>query len=547
MSDSPGNVAASSVDQEPTRRRALARSRWRASGWRGAGPPAAPEGNDADGYAPRAFPLMDMALLASREATVPVPEATAARFRDLLDRHTAAHAVVVDRDAEAVQEVRSRERCYRRSLVVADVVAAYSAVWVAITLVGGGALRPLFLVIAPVIVLAAKLGGLYDRDELVLDHSTLNELPRLVNLATMLALVFWLARHYVVVGVPTTLDLLMLWVLLTAALVVARTLARLAARTLAPVERCLLIGRHNVFEQLQRRFEGYKGVGLIELVKPEDIAQDHTMLREIAERDNIHRIIIDTDATDASTTLETVRAANATGLQVSLVPSLLGAVGGSVVFDDIGGLVLMGVPRFGLSRSSHALKRAFDLSGATMVSILATPLVLILAIAIKLDARGPVLFSQTRVGRDGMPFRMFKFRTMIDGADRLKESLRSHNEADGIFKIEADPRITRVGRLLRRTGIDELPQLLNVLAGDMSLVGPRPLVLDEDSRVTGFDRHRLHLTPGITGRWQTLGAARVPLAEMVKIDYLYIANWSPWADFKIIVETVGYLARGRGQ
>jgi len=142
---------------------------------------------------------------------------------------------------------------------------------------------------------------------------------------------------------------------------------------------------------------------------------------------------------------------------------------------------------------------------------------------------------------------MLKLRSMIDGADTLKESLRARNEADGLFKIDADPRITRVGRLLRRSGVDELPQLLNVLAGDMSLVGPRPLVLDEDSRVTGFDRQRLQLTPGITGRWQTLGAARVPLAEMVKIDYLYIANWSPWNDFKIVVETIGYIARGRGQ
>ncbi len=142
---------------------------------------------------------------------------------------------------------------------------------------------------------------------------------------------------------------------------------------------------------------------------------------------------------------------------------------------------------------------------------------------------------------------MLKFRSMVDGADAMKDALREHNEADGLFKIDADPRITRIGRLLRRTGLDELPQLFNVLTGDMSLVGPRPLVLDEDLRVTGFDRHRLHLTPGITGRWQTLGAARIPLEEMVKIDYLYIANWSPWADFKIIVETVGYLARRRGQ
>jgi lipopolysaccharide/colanic/teichoic acid biosynthesis glycosyltransferase len=142
---------------------------------------------------------------------------------------------------------------------------------------------------------------------------------------------------------------------------------------------------------------------------------------------------------------------------------------------------------------------------------------------------------------------MLKFRTMVDGADAMKRHLRDANEADGgLFKIENDPRITRVGRLLRKTSLDELPQIFNVLRGDMSLVGPRPLVCDEDERVTGHDRRRLHLTPGMTGRWQTLGSARIPLNEMVKIDYLYVANWSLWADLKIMLETVGFIARRRG-
>lgn len=501
---------------------------------------------------PGPFPLRDRALqLASEEVALDGAEYVAADpFVELLDlrrRHNAAHAVVLDRDSEAVLDVRRRERIYRRSLVAADALAAMIAVLVAIDGFGGYSLRPLSLLVAPLIVLAAKVGGLYDKDELVLDHSTLNELPRLLNLAAMFALLIWLARHYVVLGAPTTLNLLMLWLLLTVGLVVGRSLARRIARRVAPVERCLFVGRRNVFARLAHKFRDYPRVNLVGLVTATEIASDHLKLRQIAERRNIHRIIIDTDETTAAATLEIVRAANATGLQVSLLPSMLAAVGSSVVFDDIGGLVLMGVPRFGLSRSSLALKRAFDVLGAAAAVLCTAPLMAIVVIAIKLDSPGPVLFRQTRVGRDGTPFQMLKFRSMIDGAERLKESLRAHNEADGLFKIDADPRITRVGGLLRRTGLDELPQLLNVMTGDMSLVGPRPLVLDEDSRVTGFDRHRLHLTPGITGRWQTLGAARVPLAEMVKIDYLYIANWSPWNDFKIVVETIGYIARGRGQ
>ena len=515
----------------------------------------ATQGTFVDEAAPprTAFPRLERALQtsASAEATVALPAPNGAdpfgELADLRRRHRAAHRVAVDTDSEAVREVRRRERIYRRMLAGADALVAAIAVLVAIDVVGGYGLRPVYLVVAPLIVLAAKLGGLYDKDELVIEHSTLNELPRLLNLAAMFALLVWLARHYVVLGEPTTLNLLMLWLLLAAALVVGRSIARQLARRVAPVERCLLVGRRNVFERLEAKFRGYPRVSLVGVVKAAEIASDHTKLREVAERDQIHRIIIDTDATSAAATLELVRAANATGLQVSLLPSLLAAVGGSVVFDDVGGLVLMGVPRFGLSRSSLALKRTFDLIGAGAGFLFTAPLMALLAIAIKLDSPGPVLFRQTRVGRDGTPFEMLKFRSMIDGADALKDGLRAHNEADGLFKINADPRITRVGRLLRRSGIDELPQLLNVLAGKMSLVGPRPLVLDEDSRVTGFDRHRLHLTPGITGRWQTLGAARVPLAEMVKIDYLYIANWSPWTDLKIIIETVGYLAQGRGQ
>jgi lipopolysaccharide/colanic/teichoic acid biosynthesis glycosyltransferase len=323
--------------------------------------------------------------------------------------------------------------------------------------------------------------------------------------------------------------------------------ARAVARRTAPVERCLLVGRPSVFERLEQKLRDYPRVTLVGILKTSEIADDHFRLREFAEQLHIHRLIIDTDDTSASATLDIVRAANATGLQVSLLPSMLGAVGGSVVFDDVGGLVLMGVPRFGLSRSSQALKRLFDVVGAGIGVLCLAPLMIALSVLIKLDSPGPVLFRQIRVGRDEAPFEMLKFRSMINGADALKDSLRPQNEADGLFKIRADPRITRVGRLLRCTGLDELPQLLNVLSGDMSLVGPRPLVLDEDTRVTGFDRRRLHLTPGITGRWQTLGAARVPLSEMVKIDYLYIANWSVWVDFKIIIQTVAFLLRGRGQ
>jgi lipopolysaccharide/colanic/teichoic acid biosynthesis glycosyltransferase len=151
------------------------------------------------------------------------------------------------------------------------------------------------------------------------------------------------------------------------------------------------------------------------------------------------------------------------------------------------------------------------------------------------------------MGRHNVDFEMLKFRTMRDGSESEKERLQRHNQAGGgLFKIQNDPRITRVGALLRRTSLDELPQLLNVLRGDMALVGPRPLVIDEDKLVEGWQRRRLQLSPGMTGLWQIFGSARIPLDEMVKIDYIYGANWSLWLDIKILLRTVPFVISRRG-
>ncbi|HEY2572166.1 MAG TPA: exopolysaccharide biosynthesis polyprenyl glycosylphosphotransferase, partial [Solirubrobacteraceae bacterium] len=273
-------------------------------------------------------------------------------------------------------------------------------------------------------------------------------------------------------------------------------------------------------------------------------------IRDLAQTLDVHRAIVAPGwaaNADANETLNLVRTLKAVGVRVSVLPRMLEVVGSSVEFDDLHGVTLMGVRRFDLTRSSAAIKRSFDLLGASLGLLAISPLLIAFALAIKLDGRGPVFFRQLRVGRHGRRFHMLKFRTMVPDADAMKESLRHRNEAqDGLFKIARDPRVTRMGRFLRMTALDELPQLLNIVKGEMSLVGPRPLVIEEDERIEGWHRRRLELMPGMTGPWQILGPARVPLKEMVALDYLYVANWSLWTDVKILLRTVPHVLGRRG-
>jgi len=197
------------------------------------------------------------------------------------------------------------------------------------------------------------------------------------------------------------------------------------------------------------------------------------------------------------------------------------------------------------------LKRTFDILVSLTALILLAPLFAALAVVIKLDSRGPVFFKQTRMGANDETFAMLKFRTMVADADARKHEvahLNKHLQPGGdarMFKVPNDPRVTRVGRVLRKYSIDELPQLLNVLKGEMSLVGPRPLILDEDQHVRDWARKRGGLQPGITGPWQVLGRANIPFQEMVTLDYFYVTSWSMLNDLKLLLQTVPAVARTR--
>ncbi len=393
-----------------------------------------------------------------------------------------------------------------------------------------------------------RLTGLHDKDTLVLRRSTLDEAPRLLELSAFVACAYWLTLPQ---G-PGRAPLLILAVVLVIGLMTFRTLARAGARRLGPTERCLFIGDMSVADTIRTKVSsGRLGAVVVGALPLHETATARDFggiagLRRIVREADITRIILAPVSLSGADTLELVRVAKEAHVRVSIFPRLFEVIGTAVEYEEIEGLTLMGVRRFGLSPASRSLKRGFDLVGAGAALVACAPLIAAICVAIKLDGRGRVLFRQTRVGRDGEPFQILKFRSMVTDAEDLKTQLRERNETHGLFKIAADPRVTRVGRVLRRTSLDELPQFINVLRGEMSLVGPRPLVVDEDLQVLGLDRRRLHLTPGMTGPWQILRSGRVPMREMVSIDYLYVASWSLWTDVKVLLRTVSYVLARAG-
>jgi lipopolysaccharide/colanic/teichoic acid biosynthesis glycosyltransferase len=192
-------------------------------------------------------------------------------------------------------------------------------------------------------------------------------------------------------------------------------------------------------------------------------------------------------------------------------------------------------------------KRSFDVVGGLLALVVLMPVFVVIAIAIKLDSPGPVFFTQRRIGRNGRPFAMLKFRTMVEGAEGQKLRLLHLNEhEDGLFKITHDPRLTRLGSRLRTTSLDELPQLIDVIFGSMSLVGPRPLVAEEDALIGGPLRRRLEVRPGMTGPWQVAGASRVPMGVMTALDYEYVDSQSFAGDIGLIVRTIPHVLKRRG-
>jgi exopolysaccharide biosynthesis polyprenyl glycosylphosphotransferase len=236
-----------------------------------------------------------------------------------------------------------------------------------------------------------------------------------------------------------------------------------------------------------------------------------------------------------------------TGTDLCVAPALLDVAGPRTTIRPVAGLPLLHVDHPELAGGRQVVKAAFDKVTALLALILLAPVLTAIAVAIRLTDRGPAFYQQARVGRDGRCFTLYKFRTMVVGADQQKAQLAAFNQADGaLFKIREDPRVTRIGAWLRHWSLDELPQLFNVLRGDMSLVGPRPALPEEAVRYACHVRRRLVVKPGITGLWQVSGRSDLPWDEAVRLDIRYVENWSFALDLQILWKTGSAVIHGSG-
>jgi exopolysaccharide biosynthesis polyprenyl glycosylphosphotransferase len=317
--------------------------------------------------------------------------------------------------------------------------------------------------------------------------------------------------------------------------------------------RALIVGSGPVGRLVGRKIEAHPEYGL-DLVGFVDDA-DRTALGRtedltgIVDELDIDWVLLASEGGSYETTLDRVRAVRRPDVHLSIVPNYFELFASNAAIEDLEGMPIVSLPPMSLSRSARALKRSFDVVASAAGLLVLAPVLAMIAIAIKLDSRGPVFFRQPRHGRGGGTFQIVKFRTMVADAEQQRFDLADRNEMEGggpLFKIREDPRVTRVGRVLRSWSLDELPQLWNVLRGDMSLVGPRPFVVHESEQITGWAGRRLETTPGITGLWQVLGRNDIPFDEMVKLDYVYVTSWSLWWDIKILCQTIPVVLARRG-
>jgi exopolysaccharide biosynthesis polyprenyl glycosylphosphotransferase len=447
-------------------------------------------------------------------------------------------------------------------LFVGDAAASAGAAAIAVTSLGLVSVSGLVFVVGATLLwpLAAFSIGLYRSEQLSTWASAVTEVPR--------AFVAVLLITWPLFGLASAFHLgqeVMLTFLTVGGTTVLAGISRTAVRAglhRAPdlLQRTLILGSGMVAGQVVEKLHNNRQFGVVPVGIVDDEVHDIGSpdlpwlgriedLTSVIQAQQIDRVIITFSRANHEDLLEAIRACRDAGVSVDVVPRLFEFLDGVRALDQIGGLPLLSIGAPMLTSASIAAKRVLDVVVAALAITVFSPLMLAIAIAIKLESRGPVFFRQLRAGRGNTSFQLIKFRSMYVDAEARKAEFADLNEAgDGVmFKIRDDPRVTRVGAFLRRFSLDELPQLFNVLKGEMSLVGPRPLIFPETAALEEtWHMRRVELRPGLTGPWQIYGRSQSPFQEMVRFDYQYVAGWSLARDIEILLATVPAVVSGRG-
>jgi len=435
----------------------------------------------------------------------------------------------------------------RRLLACADLTAALLAS-LSLAVAGNGELGQIAwsLVFLPAWILIAKLLGLYDRDGRVLRHLTVDEAPQLVLWALVGAMSISLLLELTPVGRPDVSGAVVAGIVAAVSVVFLRAFVRWLWRRMTPPESVVIIGTVATAIALERKLELFPDVHMT-IVAVHDLHRLDEISRDSASIAMYDRLLFGPATFDEAQIRVVLEAARAARTKLSLIPPCAVSLGSAVQLSHLGELPFLDYNTGDVPRSTLFLKRALDIAVSSIALVLLSPVVAVIALAIKIDSRGPVFFKQWRAGHFGRPFPMLKFRSMVENAEDLLADLVSFDElSEPVFKLRDDSRVTRVGRLLRRWSLDELPQLWNVLVGDMSLVGPRPEQTDLVERYSPEERLRLAVKPGLTGAMQVYGRGSLTLSERVAVERDYVDNLSIGRDLRIIGMTFAVVFHRRG-
>jgi exopolysaccharide biosynthesis polyprenyl glycosylphosphotransferase len=434
-----------------------------------------------------------------------------------------------------------RDALRRRMLAIADVVAAVAAS-IVVAQSAPGAFWAIALL--PAWVVIAKLIGLYDRDHIAIRHLTIDEVPSIAAWAgasvAMLALVLPLTPAGDVEPGAAAIA----WVVATIGALGLRAVARWSWRRITPREVTVVLGAGDLAEMIRRKLELFPDMHLELLDEHGPDVIDAADFEELTS--GVDRVIFASERMEPGEVGGLVALCRERQVKLSVISPLHGRAG-PVRLSRVADLPVLEYETWDPSRSTAMIKRGFDVIVSATGLLVTAPLFPLIALAIRLDSRGPVFFSQRRAGLDGQPFSMHKFRTMVaDAEERLDDVIRLDELRDPVFKLSEDPRVTRVGRMLRRLSLDELPQLWNVLRGAMSIVGPRPEQVELVERYRPEHRFRLTVKPGITGPMQVFGRGDLTFHERLAVELDYIENLSLARDLRIIAETVPVTLKGSG-